>query len=89
MNFVRFLSKIGQKMAKILRGVTQLNFDREAELNFNRKKNWMLTDAQLDFDKKKEKKDAFMEHSTAANPPPKAYARKAQRRRVCGSATVP
>jgi hypothetical protein len=29
-----------------------------------------------------------MEHSTAANPPPKAHARKAQRRRVCGSATV-
>jgi hypothetical protein len=29
-----------------------------------------------------------VEHSTAANPPPKAHARKAKRRRVCGSANV-
>jgi hypothetical protein len=34
------------------------------------------------------KKNVFMEHSAAANPPPKALTQKAQRRRVCGSANV-
>lgn len=34
------------------------------------------------------KKKHCIEHSTAANPPPKAHAQKAQRRRVCGSANV-
>jgi hypothetical protein len=37
---------------------------------------------------KKKKKRYDAEHSTAANPPPKAHAQKAKRRRVCGSATV-
>jgi hypothetical protein len=36
----------------------------------------------------KKRKKHFTEHSTAANPPPKAHARKAQRRRVCVSANV-
>jgi hypothetical protein len=50
---------------------------------------------KLDFDKKntqlrveENKKKDGREHSTAANPPPKAHAQKAQRRRVCGSANV-
>jgi hypothetical protein len=37
---------------------------------------------------KKNKKKDSREHSTAANPPPKAHAQKAQRRRVFGSANV-
>jgi hypothetical protein len=44
--------------------------------------------AELDFEIKKIKKEAFMEHSAAANPPPKALTQKAQRRRVCGSTNV-
>jgi hypothetical protein len=48
----------------------------------------MLTDAQSGFEEKKEKKHSI-EHSTAANRPPKAHAQKAKRRRVCGSANVP
>jgi hypothetical protein len=42
----------------------------------------VLLQKQLDFDKKmhnymlKKKKKAFMEHSTAANSPPKAHAQK-------------
>jgi hypothetical protein len=36
----------------------------------------------------KKRKKHFTEHSTAANPPPKAHAQKAQRRRVCGSANI-
>jgi hypothetical protein len=47
----------------------------------------MLTDAQLGF-KKKEKRKHCIEHSAAANPPPKPHAQKAQRRRVCGSTNV-
>jgi hypothetical protein len=35
--FGRFSSKISRKLAKILRGVTQLNFDKKAELDFDRK----------------------------------------------------
>jgi hypothetical protein len=38
--------------------------------------------------KEKKEKKYFMEYSTAANPPPKVHAQKAQRRRVCGSANV-
>jgi hypothetical protein len=68
-------------LAKILRGVTQLNFDKKAKLDFDRKMYVYVL-------KKKNKKKHFTEHSTAANPPPKAHARKAKRRRVCGSANV-
>jgi hypothetical protein len=37
--------------------------------------------------KKNKKKEAFMEHCTAANPPQKPT-HKSPKRRVCGSATV-
>jgi hypothetical protein len=46
------------KLAKILRGGTQLNFDEKSNRDFDRKKqNWMVTKkAQLYVDRKKGKK---------------------------------
>jgi hypothetical protein len=47
-------------LAKILRGVTQLNFGKKAELDFDRKKqNWMLTRKMHNYvlTEKKEKKE--------------------------------
>jgi 3-isopropylmalate dehydratase small subunit len=66
------------KVGNILRGITQLNFDKKANLDFDRKKSNLDVDkknAQLRVEKKK-KKEHFTEHRTYANPPPKAHTQK-------------
>jgi hypothetical protein len=60
-NFRTIFKQKQSKMAKILRGVTQLNFDKKAQLNVDKKK------AQLRVDRKKEKKIGIREHRTYAN----------------------
>jgi hypothetical protein len=75
-------------VAKILRGVTQLNFDKKAELNFDRKKqNWMLADAQLGVEEKKKKENTasntVLTPTPLQNPP-----HKPKRSGVCVSTTV-
>jgi hypothetical protein len=48
---------------------------KKAKLDFDRKKhNYVLK-------KKTKKKEAFMEHRTHANPPPKAHPQRLERRR--------
>jgi hypothetical protein len=72
-------------LAKILRGgVTKLNFDRKAELDFDKKKqNWMLTKKMHNYvlKKKGKKRKYFSEHRTYANRRLKPHPQNPNRRR--------
>jgi hypothetical protein len=79
-------------LAKILRGVTQLNFDRKAKLDFDRKKqNWILTKKMHNYVLKKIKKNKKKTAENTVLTPTRRQkpTHKAQRRRVCVSTTVP
>ena len=87
--FGRFLRKLSRKLAKILRGVTQLNFDK--------KPNWMLIEknTKLNVDKKMhnyvltEKKKKGQQGTPHCRQPAAKANTRSPKRRVCGSATVP